>query len=506
MVLAGRYRLLQRVGDVADGTAWGASTWAGVDDALDRDVEILVLDKDHPRADAVIDAGRRAALADDPRLERVLAVGRDRASGIAFVVTEYLPGRSLSELTRTGPLTPETARAVIADAAAALDRAQVRGLHHLVLEPVHVVVSDDGTVRVRGVGIEAALLGVCADGDAAARRDVIGLVWLLYCCLTGVWPPTTASPRALYYAVPKNLDALCSSVLGEEDGGPATPAALARELGGMSVGHLTVMSTWLAETTDGTGWSPDPEAPKVTVFPPDWESAADDEPLATFGPSIPLTRPAKEDSRVILAIVAGIVVLGLFFAVFGLRGLGRSASSLINVVETPVAESTQGVPDDGTASALPVIPEVVETAIAPATIAGVRPIDPEGDGEENDDRAPRAVDSDPRTSWSSKTYKTSDFGNLKSGLGLVLELEQQAGVSEVQVTVAGSGGTVELRQAVEQDEVEGSTLLATAPIEDGTVTLRPQAPVSAQRLILWFTTLPRVDGRYRVEVAEVVLR
>ena len=50
--------------------------------------------------------------------------------------------------------------------------------------------------------------------------------------------------------------------------------------------------------------------------------------------------------------------------------------------------------------------------------------DPEGDGEpENDSDVPLAFDGDPSTAWSTLEYRGSpDFGNLKDGVGLLLDL------------------------------------------------------------------------------------
>src|SRR4029453_7963542 len=65
-VLAGRYRLDERVDSNPDGAGWRAG-----DSTLDRRVTVRVLRPGHPFAADVADAARRAALVDDPRLVRV---------------------------------------------------------------------------------------------------------------------------------------------------------------------------------------------------------------------------------------------------------------------------------------------------------------------------------------------------------------------------------------------------------------------------------------------------
>src|SRR3954452_7575252 len=123
-VLAGRYRLEERVRTRPDG-----STWRAVDETLERPALVRVFSAGHPYGAEIVDAARRAALVEDARLQRVLAAGEER--GTAYVVLERLAGRSLVDPLSSGPLPAEIARRVVGEAAQALDRAAARGLHHL---------------------------------------------------------------------------------------------------------------------------------------------------------------------------------------------------------------------------------------------------------------------------------------------------------------------------------------------------------------------------------------
>jgi hypothetical protein len=127
--------------------------------------------------------------------------------------------------------------------------------------------------------------------------------------------------------------------------------------------------------------------------------------------------------------------------------------------------------------------------------------DPRGDGTENDDSADEAIDGDPDTSWVSDTYRTADFGGLKPGVGLRLDLGGPREVHQVKVRLGGSGATVQLREADGSDV--SSTVLARKRDASGTVTLEPSSPVRADQLVVWFTRAAAGDGGYRVEVAEV---
>ncbi len=181
-VVVDRYRLSQPAAtDLAPAEAWEAH-----DQILDRPVRVTFITG--PHAPAALDAARRAALVTDPRLCRVLDVGSlDLGSGPrAYVITEPYTGSSLTEIVSGGLVDPQQARAVVGEAAAALETARRRGVHHLALRPEAVRV-DGHRVVVTGLGLDAGLAGVEATGDAAAAADARALVALAYYALTARW-------------------------------------------------------------------------------------------------------------------------------------------------------------------------------------------------------------------------------------------------------------------------------------------------------------------------------
>lgn len=239
-VLAGRYRLERERGDSLP----QVEHWRALDQVLDRPVELYVLrDGD---VDAALDAARRAALVSDPRLVRVLDVGRE--DGVSFVVTEKVGGRSLAELVAAGPLPADQARAVVGELAVGLETARRRGVHHLALRPSVVYVEPSGAVVLTGLAVEGALLGLDrSDARATTRTDAVALVQLLYAALTGHWPGAasgdalalpaapvadgaTVPPAELVATVPNDLDTLCAVTFGPHEDGPHSPAELAADL------------------------------------------------------------------------------------------------------------------------------------------------------------------------------------------------------------------------------------------------------------------------------------
>ncbi len=238
-LLGGRYLVQRRVAQHSR-----FERWAAADQTLDREVVLLCFDADGPTAAAALDAARRAAGVEDRRLVRVLDVGRDDA--VAFVVEEPLRGaKSMTAVLADGGLPAEEARRVVGESAAALETARARGLHHSVLTPRSVLRLEDGSVKVRGLATEAAL--VDADDtapDAATRADTRALVALAYAALTGRWPLPggdtgleaaprvvggVAAPSEIAVGVPGDLDLIARTTLNE-DRGPVTPGQLAEQI------------------------------------------------------------------------------------------------------------------------------------------------------------------------------------------------------------------------------------------------------------------------------------
>ncbi|WP_166844231.1 hypothetical protein [Isoptericola sp. BMS4] len=190
-VMVDRYRLSQPAAtDLAAADAWEAH-----DQILDRPVRVTFVDGSH--ATAALDAARRAALVTDPRLCRVLDVGTaDLGSGPRYyIISEPYRGSSLTEVVSHGLLDGQQARAVVGEAAAALESAAQRGVHHQALRPEAVRV-DGHRVVVTGLGIDAALAGMDAppptdDGDVAGADDARNLVALVYYALTARWAGDT---------------------------------------------------------------------------------------------------------------------------------------------------------------------------------------------------------------------------------------------------------------------------------------------------------------------------
>lgn len=217
-VLAGRYVLADLLSDSGGGRFWRAH-----DQILSRDVAIHVIPNGDDRAEGLLEAARRSATVHDRRILRVLDAQRP-AQGLCFVVNEWGAGTSLDIALAEGPLSPRRAAWIVSEAADTLAVAHAAGVAHGRLNPENVLVDHNGSVRLIGLAVDAALHGL---PPGRTGSDIVDLGGLLYAGLTGRWAGVSfssvkAAPcehgqllraRQVRAGIPKELDALCACVL-----------------------------------------------------------------------------------------------------------------------------------------------------------------------------------------------------------------------------------------------------------------------------------------------------
>ena len=124
VVLAGRYRLENRIAVGGTGEVWRAT-----DEVLDRRVAVKLLRAEytqHPETLARFRSeGRHAGSLSHPGIARVYDYGEavdgdfgSSGSELPYLVMELVDGPSLTEVLRRGPLDPRRAMDVVAQAAA----------------------------------------------------------------------------------------------------------------------------------------------------------------------------------------------------------------------------------------------------------------------------------------------------------------------------------------------------------------------------------------------------
>ncbi|MDQ3787793.1 MAG: serine/threonine protein kinase, partial [Actinomycetota bacterium] len=218
-IIAGRYRLVERLGSGGMGVVWQA-----YDERLRRKVAVkqvlvpaeLTSSETEEMIRRTMREGRIAARLQHPQLITVFDVVQD--GGQPYLIMEYLPSKSLSAL---GTLPPDEVARIGAEAAAGLAAAHEAGVVHRDVKPANVLVGDDGTVKITDFGIARvtediggtltstfagtpAYLApeVAKGGSATYASDVYSLGATLYTAVEGEPPAgNDTNPMAQLYRI-----------------------------------------------------------------------------------------------------------------------------------------------------------------------------------------------------------------------------------------------------------------------------------------------------------------
>jgi serine/threonine protein kinase len=493
--LAGRYRLEECITRLD-----GFSSWRAVDEKLRRAVGVHLLPAEHPRARSVLAAARSAALLGDPRFVQVLdAVEED---DLVYVVHEWLPDATeLNALLAAGPLAAHEAYQLVSQISQAMAAAHREGLAHLRLTPGAVLRTSTGQYRIRGLAVNAALRGIRADRPQRTDTEAIGA--LLYAALTQRWPyerdahGLSGLPKGVGLIAPDQVRAGIHRGLSElamraliNDGATASrqepPCTTPDEL------SATIAAMPRIRPPEPTFTAP-PEYQRTT-----YQQGTYGRPRAggARGTVAPVTPPPPLQSRT--GKVLKWTVAALLIAALGL-GSWQVADRLLDPGKHDDVTPSRTTTGNGDKAVKPA---------KPISIVGARDFDPLGqDQSEKPAEIGNSYDGDPETYWNTDGYFSSDFGSLKPGVGIILDLGKTRQVGQVDVSFLGGSTGVELRAASAATASEPTTLDAFAKVAEGSgkkVALKPGKQLRARYVLVWLTGLPKApEGNYRGKVSEI---
>ncbi|MET0765369.1 MAG: hypothetical protein ABWY29_10915 [Blastococcus sp.] len=492
------------------------------------------------------------------------AAGENPApGGAAYVVNEWIDGETLAARLTRGPMPDRDVRTILRRLAEGVAEAHRVGLAVGGLTPENVVLRPNGLVGLRAVPaatgsidgditalgalLEACLTGLGPDGSPAGPltgpSDLValghrarstepgqGLSSVAAMASLLAERPQTGRPGAPPAARGEDTDSGWLRRLRERRSEPAANVAASASVQDReapvrmnpdtlppvpSVRPLTQADTALAagalggDTIDAGTVSP--RAGSYAGRPPTPTDAWSEDEEVPFGVLADGSTgeyddddrsPDDEDgaSRHKLVVV-GLPLLALALVIALAWWIGSALMSVSGDVDGQGSTPSASAPTSDTGAAQTPAGEAI-----PITTADV--FDPEGDGEpENNQDAPLAFDGNPGTAWSTLTYRGSPaFGNLKPGVGLLLDLGGEQSVGSVALVTDTPGATVEIRTAAEAaDDLDGFD-----PAADGTLEAETEfafdEPVTSRYVLVWITGLVDSPEGFSADIAEVTVQ
>jgi hypothetical protein len=487
--LARRYQLAECVTRID-----GFSSWRAVDEKLRRAVGIHVLPADHRRARQVLAAARSAALLGDPRFVQVLDAVEE--NDLVYVIHEWLPdASSLTDLLAAGPLEPHEAYQMVSQVSQGMAAAHREGLAHLRLDPGAVLRTVSGQYRIRGLAVAAALRGLTSERPQRQDTEAIGA--LLYASLTQRWPyeedahGLAGLPKGVGPVAPDQVRAGVHRGLSEiamralvNDGATASrqdpPCTTPEELAKAVAGLPRIRPPEQAPPVYPVAAFRQPPAPPGIPAPP--QIAA---------PTPPPALPGRTGRALKWAVSALLVV-----------AIGLGSWQLADALKSREDQPTGHTPTGQKAAQNP-----THAAANPLKIVDLKDFDPYGDGTEDPADLGDAHDGKAATYWQTQWYNGADLGNLKPGVGVVVDLGSAKHVSGVTVDFIGADTAAQLLAAPKGTSAMPAALSGFTKVTQGTgakLTFKPAAGLTTRYLLVWLTSLPPTDdGHFRGKISEI---
>jgi hypothetical protein len=162
---------------------------------------------------------------------------------------------------------------------------------------------------------------------------------------------------------------------------------------------------------------------------------------------------------------------------------------------TPAVTSTPASTPTPTATAKPKPAAKPPAPIRTLAIAADGAYGPDGlaDGD-NPQSAPFAITAGARLPWQTHWYTSADFGLLKHGTGLLLDMGKRVTVTTVTLQLGGNWGASLQLRAGNSADLSQLPVLASKTDAGGQLTIRLKTPARARYVLVWFVELPPSGG------------
>jgi eukaryotic-like serine/threonine-protein kinase len=517
-----------------------AQVWRGTDEVLRRAIAVKILHPHLAADETFVMRFRHEAIAvarlSHPAIVNVYDTCSD--NGTEAIVMELVRGHTLRDRLDEGPLDPWAAANIAAQVAGALDVAHAAGLVHRDIKPANILLSEDGRVKVGDFGIakaaesadltqEGSFVGTAKylapeqveSKPVDGRTDLYSLGVVLYEMLTGRVPfegdssSATAlarlhqdplRPRQIRPGIPRPLEAITMRLLARSpDDRYRTASDVRAELlsagaDDRASGHEvdptvagTIPPAHHQPVTAFTGPVGSPVGPPGPAGPSGPYGA-----VGPYGPGGPATGPhtgvrfADSERRWLVPTLL-VILVAVALGVAGLL-LQRSGSLLGDGDDDPENSTTTTAAPTGES----------------VGISRAIDFDPlSNDHEERSDLVGLAIDGDTNTAWETTSYRRPEleWGGLKPGVGLIVELNEAVPVSAVEVDSRFDGWDAEIYVAdsANTDSLDswGQPVGRIDGADSGSNRVELDEPTEGGAVLVWLTS--QGSGRPQMEIAEI---
>lgn len=218
----------------------------------------------------------------------------------------------------------------------------------------------------------------------------------------------------------------------------------------------------------------------------------------------PASAPRRRADRMwklaVGTLIGCYIALGSYYLV-SFPVAGPAASGAKASASAPLTAASTGPPAVAAPPAL-TRPAPSSPAAQALNVASVAAFGPQGTADgDNPGIAQRVIGEATNQPWYSQWYATPEFGNLRTGTGLLLDLGETVSVADVRLVLGSApGANVQVRVG---DSPSPASLVTVAAGQDasGSVRLTAANQAAGRYVLIWFTRLPPDSaGHYQISV------